>query len=152
MIERTIKPRLLRLAKQYPVVTMTGPRQSGKTTLCQAAFPRKPYISLENLDTRRIAIKDPRQFLLDFPDGLGGAITKEAQARFGFLLGAFKFAAPPHGGMALGIDRVVTILLGLESIREVIAFPKNQKAVDPMTEAPSPVGEKQLKELGIKLR
>ena len=81
-----------------------------------------------------------------------GFEEKEAQARFGFLLGAFKFAAPPHGGIALGIDRVVTILLGLESIREVIAFPKNQKAVDPMTDAPSPVSERQLKELGIKIR
>jgi aspartyl-tRNA synthetase len=81
--------------------------------------------------------------------GLG---QEEIEKRFGFLLKAFKFGAPPHGGIALGIDRVITILLGLESIREVIAFPKNQKAVCPMTEAPSPVSERQLKELGIKIR
>lgn len=81
-----------------------------------------------------------------------GINEKEAQLRFGFLLRAFKFSAPPHGGIALGIDRVLTILLGLDSIREVIAFPKNQKAVCPMTDAPSPVNEKQLKELNIKIR
>ena len=81
-----------------------------------------------------------------------GLSDQEAESRFGFLLRAFKFGAPPHGGMALGIDRLVAIVLGLESIREVIAFPKNQKAVDPMTDAPSPVNERQLKELGIKIR
>ncbi len=81
-----------------------------------------------------------------------GIEEKEAELRFGFLLKAFKFAAPPHGGIALGIDRVLTILLGLDSIREVIAFPKNQKAVCPLTDAPSPVNDRQLKELGIKIR
>ncbi len=81
-----------------------------------------------------------------------GLDEDEALKRFGFLLKAFEFGPPPHGGIALGIDRVITILLGLESIREVIAFPKNQKAVCPMTEAPSPVSERQLKELGIKIR
>ncbi len=70
MIERTVKKHVLRLAKQYPVVTITGPRQSGKTTLCQALFPKKPYVSLENPDNRRLAVKDPKQFLADFPDGL----------------------------------------------------------------------------------
>jgi aspartyl-tRNA synthetase len=81
-----------------------------------------------------------------------GLDEKEAEKRFGFLLKAFDFGPPPHGGIALGIDRVIALLLGLSSIREVIAFPKNQKAVDPMTEAPSPVDERQLKELGIKIR
>lgn len=81
-----------------------------------------------------------------------GLDKEEIQKRFGFLLKAFQFGAPPHGGIALGIDRVITILLGLDSIREVIAFPKNQKAACPMTSAPSPVNEKQLKELGIKIR
>ncbi len=81
-----------------------------------------------------------------------GLAPEEIQKRFGFLLKAFQFGAPPHGGAALGIDRVLTILLGLDSIREVIAFPKNQKAVCPMTEAPSQASERQLKEVGIKLR
>ncbi|MFQ5787460.1 MAG: ATP-binding protein, partial [Thermodesulfobacteriota bacterium] len=70
MIERAVKKQVLRLTKQYPVVTITGPRQSGKTTLCQALFPDKPYVSLENPDNRRVAVKDPRQFLADFPDGV----------------------------------------------------------------------------------
>jgi predicted AAA+ superfamily ATPase len=76
MIKRTIEQHILRLAKHYPVVTITGPRQSGKTTLSQAAFPHKRYISLENLDNRRMAVKDPRQFLSDLPDG---AILDEIQ-------------------------------------------------------------------------
>lgn len=82
MIKRTVEQYLLRLAKQYPVITMTGPRQSGKTTLCQAAFPRKRYISLENLDSRRMAIQDPRRFLSDFPDG---AVLDEIQRAPGLL-------------------------------------------------------------------
>ena len=65
---------------------------------------------------------------------------------------AFGFPVVHYAVYALGIDRILAILLGLSSIREVIAFPKNQKAVDPMTEAPSPVDERQLKELGIKIR
>ena len=80
-----------------------------------------------------------------------GLSKEEIQNRFGFLLGAFQYGTPPHGGLAFGIDRVLTILLGLDSIREVIAFPKNQKAIDPMTDAPSPVHTKQLRELGIKI-
>lgn len=76
MIDRTVEQHILRLSRQYPVVTVTGPRQSGKTTLCQKVFPHKKYISLENLDHRRIAAKDPRGFLSDLPDG---AILDEIQ-------------------------------------------------------------------------
>jgi uncharacterized protein len=76
MITRTLQPYLLALATQYPVVTVTGPRQSGKTTLCRAAFPDKPYANLESPDTRQFAINDPRAFLAQFPDG---AILDEIQ-------------------------------------------------------------------------
>ena len=72
-----------------------------------------------------------------------------AQERFGFLLEALKYGAPPHGGLALGLDRMVTLLLGLDDIREVIAFPKTQKATCLMVDAPSDVDEKQLKDLGL---
>jgi aspartyl-tRNA synthetase len=74
-----------------------------------------------------------------------------AQERFGFLLEALKYGAPPHGGIALGLDRMVTLLLGLDDIREVIAFPKTQKATCLMVDAPSDVDEKQLKDLGLSL-
>ena len=80
-----------------------------------------------------------------------GISQEEAGKRFGFLLEAFAYGAPPHGGVAFGLDRLLTILAGVDSIREVIAFPKTQKAYCPMTNAPSDVSNKQLKELNIKV-
>jgi aspartyl-tRNA synthetase len=80
-----------------------------------------------------------------------GIGQEEAQARFGFLLDALRYGAPPHGGIAMGIDRIVTALSGIDSIREVIAFPKAASGADPLTGAPAPVDPQQLRELGLRL-
>ncbi len=80
-----------------------------------------------------------------------GIDEQDAQARFGFLLDALRYGAPPHGGIAMGIDRIVALLAGRESIREVIAFPKSTSGADPLTGAPAPVEAAQLRELGLRL-
>ncbi|MGZ8254120.1 MAG: amino acid--tRNA ligase-related protein, partial [Burkholderiaceae bacterium] len=81
-----------------------------------------------------------------------GLDEEHARQKFGFLLDAFKYGPPPHGGIAFGLDRIVTMMAGAESIRDVIAFPKTQRAQCLLTQAPSAVDEKQLRELHIRLR
>jgi aspartyl-tRNA synthetase len=81
--------------------------------------------------------------------GIGEA---EAQEKFGFLLDAFKFGAPPHGGIAFGWDRIVALLTKAESIRDVIAFPKSGGGYDPLTQAPAPITAQQRKEAGVDAR
>jgi aspartyl-tRNA synthetase len=80
-----------------------------------------------------------------------GITENEAQERFGFLLDALKYGAPPHGGIAFGLDRIVAMLKNSDSIREVIAFPKAASQADPLTGAPAPVDQEQLDELALKV-
>lgn len=95
----------------------------------------------------RINTRDVQEKMFD---ALGFS-PEEAEEQFGFLLDAFDYGFPPHGGLALGLDRLVMILAGEDNIREVIAFPKNGKAYDPMTKAPSEVSDQQLQELNLRL-
>jgi len=101
------------------------------------------------LGSGSIRIHDPEMQQRVF-SGLGMA-REDAERRFGFLLDAFRYGAPPHGGFAYGLDRVVMLAAGEQTIREVIAFPKNQQAEEVMTDAPAPADPKQLRELGLEL-
>ena len=80
-----------------------------------------------------------------------GLTDEECQEKFGFLLEAFKYGVPPHGGLAYGLDRLIMLLAGESSIREVMAFPKNANAECPVCEAPAPVEEEQLRELDLEI-
>ena len=96
----------------------------------------------------RIHRRDIQQKMFE----LLGFTPEDAQERFGFLMDAFKYGVPPHGGLAFGLDRIIMLMSGASSIRDVIAFPKVKDASCPMTDAPGVVEEKQLDELGIAIK
>ena len=154
---------------EFPLLEVA--EESGEWVACHHPFTSPNPEDLDLLDTDRKGEVRARAYdlVLNGVEVAGGSIRihqaemqqrmfaalgigeQEAQEKFGFLLEAFRYGPPPHAGVAFGLDRLVMLLCGARSLREVIAFPKTTSGTCPLTGAPSPVEEKQLKELGIKL-
>jgi aspartyl-tRNA synthetase len=117
-----------------------------------AALAKAYDIALNGLELGGGSVRIHLQSMQSTVFALLGIDAEEAQRKFGFLLDALKYGAPPHGGIAFGLDRWAMLMAGADSIREVIAFPKTQTAADPLTDAPTEIGEAQLKELHIRVR
>jgi aspartyl-tRNA synthetase len=117
-----------------------------------AALARAYDMVLNGAEIGGGSVRIHRQEMQSTVFELLGIGADEAQKKFGFLLDALKYGAPPHGGIAFGLDRLAMLMTGADSIREVIAFPKTQTAADPLTDAPTEVSEAQLRELHIRVR
>jgi aspartyl-tRNA synthetase len=134
----------------------TSPRdediQSGKLTGDPGAVRSRAYdVVLNGMELGSGSIRTHRRDVQAEVFRALGMTDEEARSRFGFFLDALEYGTPPHGGIALGLDRIVMILAGASSLREVIAFPKTAKAIDLMVDAPTPVTEEQLRELGLRV-
>ncbi|MBV9166149.1 MAG: aspartate--tRNA ligase [Solirubrobacterales bacterium] len=134
-------------AEHHPFTASTGDLEQPATLLS-----RSYDLVLDGSEIGGGSIRNHRLDIQERIFELIGIGPEEAQARFGFLLDALRFGAPPHGGIAMGIDRIVSLIAGRENIREVIAFPKATSGGDPLTGAPAPVDDPQLRELGLRLR
>ena len=132
-------------AAHHPFTAPTGDLDSPATLISRAYD-----LVLDGAEIGGGSIRIHRREVQERVFELLGISAEEAQARFGFLLDALRYGAPPHGGIAMGIDRIVSALAGIDSIREVIAFPKAASGADPLTGAPAPVDPAQLRELGLR--
>jgi aspartyl-tRNA synthetase len=133
----------------------TAPRNEDPAALRAApgaALARAYDMVLNGSEIGGGSVRIHRQEMQSTVFELLGIDAQEAQKKFGFLLDALKFGAPPHGGIAFGLDRLAMLMAGADSIREVIAFPKTQTAADPLTDAPTEVSEAQLRELHVRVR
>jgi len=133
----------------------TAPRDDDPAALRAApgaALARAYDLVLNGAEIGGGSVRIHRQEMQSTVFELLGIAADEAQKKFGFLLDALKFGAPPHGGIAFGLDRLAMLMAGADSIREVIAFPKTQTAADPLTDAPTEVSEAQLRELHVRVR
>jgi aspartyl-tRNA synthetase len=133
----------------------TAPKNDDPTALRAApaeALARAYDMVLNGSEIGGGSVRIHRQDMQSTVFDLLGIAPEEARQKFGFLLDALKFGAPPHGGIAFGLDRIAMLMAGADSIREVIAFPKTQTAADPLTDAPTEVSEAQLRELHIRVR
>ncbi len=140
------------MALHHPFTSPVADRPEELEKDPAAALSRAYDLVLNGTELGGGSIRIHRREMQQTVFNLLGIPAQEAEQKFGFLLEALRYGCPPHGGIAFGLDRLVMLMTGADSIREVMAFPKTQTAACPLTRAPSPVDDKQLRELGIRLR
>ncbi len=140
------------MALHHPFTSPVADRPEELERDPAAALSRAYDLVLNGTELGGGSIRIHRSEMQQTVFSLLGIAAQEAEQKFGFLLEALRYGCPPHGGIAFGLDRLVMLMTGADSIREVMAFPKTQTAACPLTRAPSPVDDQQLRELGIRLR
>jgi aspartyl-tRNA synthetase len=140
------------VAMHHPFTSPKDPDPAALRAAPAAALAKAYDMVLNGSEIGGGSVRIHREEMQSIVFELLGIGAEEAQVKFGFLLDALKFGAPPHGGIAFGLDRLAMLMTGADSIREVIAFPKTQTAADPLTDAPTEVSEAQLRELHIRVR
>ncbi len=140
------------VAMHHPFTAPASDDAAALRAAPQAALAKAYDMVLNGSEIGGGSVRIHRQDMQSTVFDLLGIASEEAQKKFGFLLDALKYGAPPHGGIAFGLDRLAMLMAGADSIREVIAFPKTQTAADPLTDAPTEVSEAQLRELHVRVR